>query len=384
MFPKFSDLLNYLLGSNLDLPIQTYGFFLTMSAIAAGLILWAELKRKEKDGLLLAQVQTYRPNKPASWLEIASTSLISSLIGWKLFGIVFQYKDFAANPQQYIASEKGSVTALILIASISIVYYIYKRNKLRNAKDISEEVIVHPYQYTWYIMIVGLVFAIIGSKLFDILDNFDSFLRHPIHSLFSFSGLTFYGGFVVTVIALMIYMKIIRLDWKHVVDCTAPALMLGYAVGRMGCHLSGDGCWGIVNTMVQPHWLNWLPDWLWAYDFPHNVINRGIPITDCMRPNCMVLEHPVFPTSLYESILALFSFLILWFMRLRIKAPVVLSGLFLILNGTERFMIEKIRVNHKYDLLGLQLTQAEVISSFLILLGLFVMVYFSRKYKVSN
>ena len=381
MFPKISDLFNYLLGTHIELPFQTYGALLALAAIVVGFVLKSELKRKEKEGLLPARISKQNPQKNASWFEIIPVTLLTSFIGWKFFGILFSYRLFVENPQKFLLSTKGSISALIIIASISIFYQIFLRN--RNKKKPQEELeeLIHPYQHTWNILIVGLVFAILGSKLFDIFDNFGSFLKNPLHSLLSFSGLTFYGGFIVTVIALLIYMKVIKLNWKYVIDATAPAIMIGYAIGRLGCHFSGDGCWGIVNTLAQPQWLAWLPDWLWASYYPHNVINHGIPIAGCGGAHCMVLDKPVFPTSLYESIISFFSFGILWLSRKRIKAPVALFGLFMVLNGIERFSIEKIRINNKYDIWGMQLSQAEIISAFLILIGIIVMIYYSKRYK---
>jgi len=385
MFPKISDLINYLLGTHIDLPFQTYGTFLAFAAIVVGFVLKSELKRKEAEGLLPARTRYINPYKNKSWLEIIPVTLLSSVIGWKFFGILFSYRLFAENPQKFLLSAEGSTIAFIIIASISILYQIYVRKRNSNKPQENLEEVVHPYQHTWNILIVGLVFAIIGSKLFDIFDNFGSFLKNPVHSLLSFSGLTFYGGFIVTVIALLLYMKVIKLDWKYVIDATAPVIMIGYAIGRLGCHFSGDGCWGIVNTIVQPQWLAWLPDWLWASYYPHNVINHGIPIAGCGGAHCMVLDKPVFPTSLYESIISFLSFGILWLSRKRIKAPVVLFGLFMVLNGIERFSIEKIRINHKYDIGGFLLSQAEIISALLILIGIVVMIYFTKRhYKHQN
>lgn len=381
MFPKFSDLLNHLFGSHIDLPIQTYGFFLTLGFVVGGIVLWSELKRKEKEGLLEPRIILNHSNKTATWLEIIPAIILSSIIGWKFFGIIIQYREFTLNPQQYIFSGKGSVAALIIIAIVSLTYHLYKRFSARRTADEITEEIIHPHQNTWNLLVIAIISALIGSKVFDILDNFNSFLSHPARSLLSFNGLAFYGGFIVTVIVLMWYVKIIKLDWRHVIDSTAPVIMIGYAVGRLGCHFSGDGCWGIVNTLTQPHWLAWVPDWLWASDYPHNVANQGVTIPGCHGPNCRVLVEPVFPTSLYESIISFVSFGFLWIMRKKIKAPVVLFGLFMILNGTERFFIEKIRVNHKYNFLGMHLTQAEIISAFLILIGIGVMIYFSKRYK---
>ena len=384
MFPKLSDLINYLLGTHIDLPVQTYGFFLAVAAVVAGFLLRSELKRKEKDGMLAARTKKIQTNKPAHWIEIIPGVIISSLLGWKFFGIIFEYRSFALNPQQYLLSGQGSIEALIIITTVSIAYHLFTLYRLKNSEPEIQEVIIHPYQQAWSIMLVGLIFALLGSKLFDIFDNFSSFLKNPVHSILSFSGLTFYGGFIVTVIAELIYMKVIKLDWKHVIDCTASAIMIGYAIGRLGCHFSGDGCWGIVNTLTQPQWLAWLPDWLWASYYPHNVINHGVIIPGCSGPHCMVLDKPVFPTSLYESIISFFSFGVLWIMRKRIQAPVVLFGLFMVLNGTERFFIEKIRINKKFDILGLQLSKAEIISSILVMVGIAVVIYFLKRHQYSR
>jgi len=381
MYPKFSDLINYLFGSHIDLPIQTYGFFLTLGFVTGGFVLRAELKRKEKEGLLAKRVLKLHSQKANSWFGIIPGIILSSIIGWKLFGIILSYREFASNPQHFIFSGKGSLEALLIIAIVSLAYHLYSWFSARKNEDVVVEEIIRPYQNTWNLMIVAIVAALIGSKVFDVIDNFSEFLSNPVRSLFSFSGLTFYGGFIVTVIVLMQYVKLIKLDWRHVIDSSAPVIMIGYAVGRLGCHFSGDGCWGIINTLSQPHWLAWIPDWLWASDFPHNVANLGIPISDCHGQHCRVLSEPVFPTSLYESIISLISFGILWFNRTRIKAPVVLFGLFMVLNGFERFFIEKIRINNKYNILGIQLTQAEIISAVLILTGIAVMIFFSKRYK---
>lgn len=380
MFPKLSDLINYMFGSHLDLPVQTYGFFLALGFLVGGITLRSELKRKEEQGLLYTRHTIVDHHKPAGWAEFVLGIMLSSAIGWKFFGIITNYSTFSSDPQGYILSGKGSVSAMLVIVMIATAYHFFTLYRASKHPGNKSELLIHPHQNTWNLMLVAIISAIIGSKIFDILDNFGSFLQSPIHDLFSFSGLTFYGGFIVTVIVLLVYVKIIKLDWKHVIDSSAPVIMIGYAIGRLGCHFSGDGCWGIANTLVQPNWLGWVPDWFWAYDFPHNVANQGIRIPGCTGHNCMVLSCPVFPTSLYESLISLGSFCILWFQRKRIKAPVVLFGLFMILNGTERFIIEKIRVNHKYDFLGLHLTQAEIISTGLIIGGILVMIYFSKQY----
>ena len=165
----------------------------------------------------------------------------------------------------------------------------------------------------------------------------------------------------------------------HVMDAVAPALIMGYAVGRIGCQLSGDGDWGIVNTLSQPSWW-FLPDWVWAYDYPHNVLDRGIPIAGCEANYCSRLTDPVYPTPFYEVIASLIIFIFLWSIRKKVRIPGMLFFIYVTLNGFERFWIEKIRVNDKIPLLGMELSQAEIISFLLFFIGIGGMAYLYQRY----
>jgi phosphatidylglycerol:prolipoprotein diacylglycerol transferase len=163
----------------------------------------------------------------------------------------------------------------------------------------------------------------------------------------------------------------------HLCDAMAPALMLAYALGRLGCQLSGDGDWGIANFNPKP--FSWMPDWMWAYQYPHNVLEAGNPIPGCIGQYCNQLAEPVFPTPFYEFVMCTVLFLVLWFIRKRIKLAGQVFGLYLVFNGMERFFIEKFRVNTKYEALPFQPTQAEIISLLLVLSGTILLV-FSRKW----
>jgi prolipoprotein diacylglyceryltransferase len=150
--------------------------------------------------------------------------------------------------------------------------------------------------------------------------------------------------------------------------------MLAYGIGRIGCQVAGDGDWGIVNTYSKP--LSWIPDWLWAYDYPHNVNKEGVPLLNCTWGDyCYHLPAPVFPTPLYEIAMALLLFALLWSIRKKVKVTGRLFAIYLIANGIERFLIEHIRVNTKYDIFGFHPTQAEIISSCLIVFGIFLYLY---------
>jgi phosphatidylglycerol:prolipoprotein diacylglycerol transferase len=213
-----------------------------------------------------------------------------------------------------------------------------------------------------------------------------------------------------------------KIGIRHLIDSAAPALMIAYAIGRMGCHVAGDGDWGIFNTAYKvsekqtiepaadwefhnqlmsnqdyarslineyghldsiPHarveGLSILPNWFWAYNYPHNVNEVGTIIPGCSGQYCNQLNPPVFPTPLYEIIACSILFVVLWQIRKKISVPGRLFSLYLILNGLERFFIEKIRVNTTYDIWGFHPTQAELISVMLIIIGMISWYIFGKK-----
>ena len=116
--------------------------------------------------------------------------------------------------------------------------------------------------------------------------------------------------------------------------------------------------------------MGFIPDWAWAYPYPNNVINAGVPIEGCVGPYCNELLYPVFPTPIYEIVMALGLFALLWYLRKRINISGMLFGIYMVVSGLERFLIEKIRVNTKYILFGQEITQAELISLAMIIIGL--------------
>lgn len=130
----------------------------------------------------------------------------------------------------------------------------------------------------------------------------------------------------------------------------------------------------MVNLAPKPGWLNWAPDWVWAFKFPHNVNDEGVPLANCVGKFCHELQYPVYPTSLYECIICLLLFAFLWSIRGRIKYSGVLFGIYMILAGVERFFVELIRVNTKYHVAGISFTQAEMISLIMVIGGVILIV----------
>lgn len=212
---------------------------------------------------------------------------------------------------------------------------------------------------TGSLAIIVIAGGFLGSRVFHILENIDTFARDPWGMIFTTGGFTFYGGLIVAGALIAWWVRRNNLHVRVVADSIAPSLMLGYGIGRIGCHLAGDGDWGITSNLAGKP--GFLPDWLWAETYPNNILGR-------------TLDAPVYPTPIYEFVAAVFIFAVLWKVR---KHPFVqgwLFSLYLALSGLERFLIEKIRVNNEFSLLGINVTQAEIISTLLILLGVTGMI----------
>lgn len=378
MYPTISHLIYDIFGVQIPLPIQTFGFFVALAFIAANWIVSIELKRKEKEGVISSTIIKELTGEGITKKDILSSLISGFLIGFKGIYAVLHYSELVADPQGVILSAKGSIIGGLLISLVAVYLKWKEKNKekLKIPKLIEKE--IHPFQLAGNMTIIAAVSGIIGAKIFHNLENIDDFLADPIAQLVSFSGLTFYGGLIAGAIAVIWYGKRYNIKPSHLADSAAPGLMLAYGIGRIGCQMSGDGDWGIKNLSQKPEWMSFLPDWMWSYNFPHNVImdtgsHQRTVIDGCKNtfwdPYCYQLIDPVWPTAFYEVVMSITIFTILWAIRKHIKVAGALFFIYLIFNGVERFCIEKIRVNTKYNILG-GITQAEIISFLLVVIGI--------------
>lgn len=420
MYPDFQHLLESLLGT--DMPawlsiFKTFGFFVALAFLAAAWTLSMELKRKESLGLLQPSTTTTIVGKPLTAMELIWAIITGFLIGFKVGGIFGHIAEVSPDPLGYVFSTKGNLLAGLAGAAILGYLKYNEKKKQELPKPEERTVTTHPHQRALEILLIAAVTGMAGAKIFNAFETWEQFLADPIGSLFSSAGLTFYGGLIVATISLYFYSRKHNITFKHLCDAAAPGLILAYGIGRLGCHFAGDGDWGIFNSayisnpdgslrlaamgefeqVVEkvsayykdittiPHIYapapDWLPDWLYGMNYTNNVNNDGIAIQGCAGNYCGMLPVSVFPTPIYEFVTCMILFAILWALRTRFKYPLQLFGVYLIMNGLERFFVEKIRVNYKYDLGFIQPTQAEIISTILVLVGLGMIFIVNKKSK---
>ena len=373
MYPNLYYLIKDLFGIELNALklVNSFGFFVAMSFVASGYVLYLELKRKSALGEFTYTEEKEIIGAPATTGELLSAGFFGFIFGYKLIG-AFIIADALSNTQAFILSLEGSMGAGILVAAIMVYLKWKEKDKVKLTKPETRTVHVWPQDRVGDIVLKAALWGFLGAKIFHNLENLEEFSRDPIGSLISFSGLTFFGGLILATIAIIYYLKKEKISVIHFADAMAPTMLFAYAAGRIGCQISGDGDWGIVNTNPKP--FGWIPDWAWAYQYPHNVVNEGVAIPGCVGAYCNQLPLPVYPTALYEIIMMFILFAIMWSFRKIVTQPGILTGVYLIFAGGERFLIEKIRVNNKYDFLPFHPTQAELISVILIIFGLLFLI----------
>ncbi|MBK7871147.1 MAG: prolipoprotein diacylglyceryl transferase [Saprospiraceae bacterium] len=390
MYPDLSYFLHAIFGTppdNWASIFKTFGLFLVLAILGSAYLLYIELKRKAQEGLFKPEKVKVEENKPATMWDLISNAVFGFILGFKLIYIVQHFAEFQMDAADVVLSLKGSWLGGILGAAFfaGFRYWESQRHKKKALKIYTKD--VYPHHLIGDITIIAAVAGVIGAKIFDVLEHLPDFFEDPLGTLLSGGGLAIYGGLIFGFFSVVWYLRRKKIPVIHVMDAVAPALIIGYGIGRLGCQFSGDGDWGIVAA-AQPGWW-FLPHWLWAFDYPHHVLNTlrtdpvpSIPIEGCTWEYCMKLSKPVYPTPIYETFMAFAIGGILWALRKRLQViPGMLFFLYLILNGIERFFIEKIRVNIKYSNFGIEYTQAELIAVGLVLLGIAGCVVLWRKRK---
>lgn len=357
--------------------INSFGFFVAIAFIVAASLLTAELKRKSKQGLLQPSEQKITVGQPASISDLLLNFLLGFVLGYKVIALFFLGPEATADPQAYIFSGAGSLPAGLLTGLVFAGWKWWEKQKAKLEHPETRKVRIWPQDRVGEITMLALVFGLLGAKLFDIFENWSDFLTKPMAYILSGGGLTFYGGLICAAIAISLFARKHKIPLRHLTDSLAPALMIAYAIGRIGCQVAGDGDWGIANPNPNP--VGFLPDWMWSYNYPHNVNEVGVLIPGCEGRYCYQLPVGHYPTPFYETVICTLLFGVLWILRKKIRPHGALFALYLVLNGVERFFIEKIRVNNRMDLFGFHPTQAEVISTALVFVGIALWVFLKKR-----
>ncbi|MDQ5895093.1 MAG: Phosphatidylglycerol--prolipoprotein diacylglyceryl transferase [Actinomycetota bacterium] len=189
-----------------------------------------------------------------------------------------------------------------------------------------------PPDWAYEMVFAALIGGLIGARVYFLADNYDEVEDDLLGNIFSGSGLTWYGGAVGGALGVILWAWWRKFLGMQLLDLAAPALAAGYAVGRIGCQLSGDGDYG------KP----W--DGLWAMGYPDGTVPTPPGVT-------------VHPTPIYEILVMGFGAFMLWHLRDRFRLG-ILFAIYLIYAGTERFLVEFLRTNVDVAL-GLTAAQLE-------------------------
>jgi phosphatidylglycerol:prolipoprotein diacylglycerol transferase len=174
-----------------------------------------------------------------------------------------------------------------------------------------------PVDWAYEMIFAGLAGGFIGARLYYMAQHWDSVRDDFFGNLFSGEGLVWYGGAIGGAIAVLAWAHYRHFLTLALLDLAAPALAVGYAIGRIGCQLSGDGDYGVSSNFP------------WAMAYPDGTV----PTTD----------H-VHPTPVYETLAMGLVAWFLWNLRDRVR-PSLLFATYLVLAGTERFLVEFVRRN---------------------------------------
>lgn len=356
--------------------INTAGFFVALSFIAGGWYWERGLRRMQAAGLLTSRPRTIIVGRPARFSELLIAFATGFFIGFK-FGALFLSGQGAANVLAFLFSLRGDWLWGLIIGVVFTVIRWWGRHQARLEQPEKRTIQEWPGDWTPRVTILSALIALVGAKIFAGLENWSAFTKDPVKALLSPNGFVFYGGLIAAFIVMWLYHRRWGPERVRIVDALAPALLLAYALGRIGCHISGDGDWGINN--LQPNPVSWMPDWLWAYQYPHNILKQGIYMKGCdWGEYCYQLAVPVFPTPLYEFAMSILFLAVLRLLRNRIRTAGRIAALYLMMTGLGRLLIEQIRVNIAYFVGGISFTQAELVSLLLIISGLLLYIFAPR------
>lgn len=247
---------------------------------------------------------------------------------------------------------------VLLACAFMASFYMFNSQFAKNGYDV---------EIAWDIDFLAIFGGMVGSRLLFIIENFSEFISNPIPFIFSTTGFSVLGGYILAFVLCAIRMRMAKIKFLTAADMVSPGLAIGYAVGRLGCLVSGDGCYGIpTHSSLGMSFSNGIVSTLSAKNpnlvqyFKHIFPGEAIP-----------KDIFVHPTPMYESISQFILFFLLLFPKWKI-GPGNRFAFFLCWFGTSRFLVEFIRLNPKY-MWGL--TDHQFIAALFVLIGLCILGY---------
>ena len=251
---------------------------------------------------------------------------------------------------------------VMLVTAFVIGYYFFLQEVKR--KKLDERIAID-------ITIIAVFCGVIGSKLLFVLENLDQFFVNPIRIVFSSGGFTFLGGLILSFIASWIYIKVRKYNFLQAADSIAPSLILAYGIGRIGCHLAGDGDYGIPTSLP------------WGTNYENGMVPptrlfNGTEYANSFPLGIFPNNTPLHPTPIYEFLASLLIFLILWKFRKSNWINGKLVMLYFVLSSFSRFLVEFLRLNPRI-LFGL--SEAQIIAIVIFTIGMTGFIYLSSERK---
>jgi len=207
-----------------------------------------------------------------------------------------------------------------------------------------------PVDWAYELVFAALLGGVIGARGYFLIQNYSQVKHDLLGSVFSGSGLIWYGGAIGGAIGVLLWMWFRHAFQLTIFDMAATALALGYGIGRIGCQVSGDGDYGIRSHLP------------WAMGYPHGTVPTPPGVT-------------VQPTPIYETLAMCLLAYFLWRLRDRVR-PGVVFALYLLFSGLERLLVEFIRRNPEV-LIGLTAAQIESVVSMVV--GAMWLLWISRR-----
>ncbi|MDD2998340.1 MAG: prolipoprotein diacylglyceryl transferase [Candidatus Riflebacteria bacterium] len=228
-------------------------------------------------------------------------------------------------------------------------------------------------ELAWDLHFLAIFGGMLGSRLMFIIENFRAFLADPLSMIFSTTGFSVLGGYVLALLLCIFRVRAAGQPFFRIADIYVPGMAVGYAVGRLGCIVAGDGCYGLPCELP------------WAMSFPKGLVstlsaqNPSLAATYMHMFPGKPLPTDIFvhPTPLYESLSTIILLLILLLINWKIGSGRRFA-FFLVWFGVSRFLVEFIRLN-PFDYWGL--SSSQLVSLFFIVAGIIIAATSSARFK---